>query len=473
MEKISIRRPDFNKTYPNEASFDKIKEEIKGLPKKMSKHSEKLNLKDGFETFSNFKISSIRASSHRNLEYFNSRRFNDYLLNSVSSKIVPSVNGRIENLLITVPSQRDKQGSFVVSPRHKRHYQALIAGLGDNRIYTVVCHPDIRSEIESWFSNSGHLNVKIDFVFSPKFDYSIWAQDAYASVYDNTGQSYLTEGVLFPRYDDMTIADDVAAQSSVAVLQSYLYFQGGNILGSDEYTLIGQDYVWKNTGRIHLESEQKVLDSFAKLFGTKIINVGGYNSGAYQWYKDGILSGYGFQPIFHIDMYITPTGVIGDSGKEIIMFGRPSKAKEITGKWSEDPNYDNNKYDQFFDETELKLSQYFEVKHLPLMLTVGQLGGYASRKKHYNLSFNNVVLENDGIDRNVVMTTYSQDANDFQTVEGIRQDLEQASKEIWENVGFNVRLMDGMEDLAYGDGSIHCITKALKRGEMVSEQNTA
>ena len=69
------------------------------------------------------------------------------------------------------------------------------------------------------------------------------------------------------------------------------------------------------------------------------------------------------------------------------------------------------------------------------------------------------------------MSTYSQDSVAFKTDSSLRMDLEQASKQIWEGIGFNVHLMDGMEDLAYGDGSIHCITKTIKRGKMKTEQN--
>ena len=45
----------------------------------------------------------------------------------------------------------------------------------------------------------------------------------------------------------------------------------------------------------------------------------------------------------------------------------------------------------------------------------------------------------------------------------VRRDLEQASASEWRGLGFEVSFMDGLEDLAYGDGLVHCITKTLAR----------
>lgn len=42
--------------------------------------------------------------------------------------------------------------------------------------------------------------------------------------------------------------------------------------------------------------------------------------------------------------------------------------------------------------------------------------------------------------------------------------LEQAAAWEWGNLGFEVQFMDGLEDLAYGSGSVHCITKTVRRG---------
>lgn len=460
------RKPQFAEIHPNKASFEAARDKYADLGKEVESHIEALAIPDLTDMFSAFSPAALATSENRRLDSFNMRRFSDYVCGVLNTAIVPASHGRIEDLLLTVPSFNDQLGQVVLSPRHERHYKALIAGLGNNRTYTVVCHPGTAQQIRGWFT--GLTNVTVNIVFSPRFNYSIWGQDAYVAMLDDQGAKILAEGVCFPRYDDMTIADDVAAQAKVAVLQSYLYFQGGNVLGGPTKTLIGADYIWRNTTRADLETETKVLDSFKKLFKTDVVVLGGSRSGDYNWYERGVLSGYGFQPIFHLDMYVTPTGVTGQSGKEVVLLGRPKKAHEITGKWAEISDYNDSRFDRFFDETEQQLAQYFEVQHLPLLLTYGDLEGNVRRKDFYNLSFNNVVIENykdGGTDkRNVVLTTYAEDSTLFGTDPVIRRDLEQAAETIWSNLGFTVHKMDGMEELAYGLGSVHCITKALKRG---------
>ncbi len=213
--------------------------------------------------------------------------------------------------------------------------------------------------------------------------------------------------------------------------------------------------------------EAAVMSEFQAAFGTSPLVLGGKNSSDYDWLESGIFSGYGQQPLFHIDMYVTPTGVTGQSGKEIVMLGRPRAAKEAIGKYSELTSVDGAKLDAYFDETEQQLDQRFEVHHLPLCLTRGVLNGAASKSDYYWLTFNNVVIENSGnAGKKVLMTTYSQDATNYQTDEKARRDLEAAAEAKWRKIGFDVHLMDGMEDLAYGLGSVHCITKDLRRSSV-------
>jgi len=433
---LIARRPNFIKAFPSKISFDNALKDLKHLCKTMAKHSK--SIKNKFEV--------------------------DHYTNNTALKIVPSARGRIEHVLITVPSKK-RQEEYFVREYYKRHYKRLIKALGSNREYTVVCHPGVKSIIKKWFKKQ---DVKVNFILSPKFNYSLWAQDAYIVLEDDSGQSYLTEGVVFSRRDDMAIANDVAAQSSIDALQSYLYFQGGNVLNTNDYTLIGADYIWKNIGRVHLENKSKVIDHFKNHLGAKkIIEVGSHLSGAYEWFESGVLSGYGFQPIFHIDMYITPTGIVDEaSGKEIIVLGSPKMAKKVTGKWSEDPRFDDSRYNNFFDQIKKQLVKHFKVVPIPLMLTSGDLGGNAPRLKYYNLSFNNVIIENDGVNKNVIMPTYSGDSKVFDSDRMLRKKLENVARKVWEGLGFKVRLMDAMEDLAYQEGSVHCIVKVLKRRPM-------
>ena len=389
---------------------------------------------------------------------FSHRRFLDEITKGLDAKIVSEHQGRIEKMLIAVPYYGAE-----VAELHARHYAALFKGIGPACTFVVVCHPDHAQEMETIASGSGVPAAKIEFVYSPHFDYTIWAQDAYVALNDGAGAEILLEGVCFPRGDDMTIADDVAAQSATSCLQSYLYFQGGNVLGSHNLTLIGMDYVMKNVNRYGLESVSAVIDRFANAFGTEVLPLGAELFEHENWYQAEILSGYGYQPIFHIDMYVTPTGVVGKSGKEIVFLGRPEAAKKIVGRYSDIGELNNSKYNDMFDATEKILATRFEVRYLPLWITRGRLGRSNYSERYYNLTFNNCIVESSTHGKTVLLPTYSSDSDILGTDQSVREALEAAAIAEWKKIGFKVNLMDGLEDLAYASGVVHCITKTLKR----------
>ena len=218
------------------------------------------------------------------------------------------------------------------------------------------------------------------------------------------------------------------------------------------------------------KTSKTFLQAFASLFRTQVVTLGEQIDTQHKPLFDrGILTGYGLQPIFHIDMYVTRTGVEDPtSGKEIVFLGRPAFAKTVTNHFSDFPEFDSDIYDKFFTRTEEQLKEHFEVRHLPLWFTYGNLRDPKKRLKFYNLTWNNALVENDGKTRRVVLPSYTdpEDARIFGVDLAVRKDLQQAAAEAWQNLGFEVRFTDSMEDLAWGDGAVHCMTKTLGRTAM-------
>ncbi|MCE3259882.1 MAG: pPPM1a, partial [Bacteroidetes bacterium] len=355
-----------------------------------------------------------------------------------------------------------------IHPMDERHFKTLIKLLfkaDENRHFTLLCHVTQVDKVKKWFEEMKIPEEKFSICLSV-WKYSIWAQDAYVALNDQKGNPVLCEGVHFPRVDDPTVADDIAAQTDKSSLQSYLYFQGGNIIDAGDYVLVGKDYIIDNLGRAYLETEEKIIKSFEALFGKSVISLGREEFIDEEHRKH--LGGGIFQPIFHIDMYVTPTGKRSDSGKPIIFVASPRLARQIL---EEEPGL--NDFDEYFDETAQQLSAYYEVKRLPILPTFYcyNKGGDAVPNNYY-LSYNNAIIENYGTTSNVYLPTYSQDVDEYTkdtdtlkydgTTEK-RQKLDDAAKEIWENLGYTVYQMDGLEDLALGWGSVHCITKTLVR----------
>lgn len=443
---------DLNLTDEDLAQIEALRKEAAAFLSKETEQPLVPGVLPELETFSLDDLTANRSFP----ENFSLSTFGDYVCNIVNTSIVGAAHGKIENLLLAIPPNLDRNGRIITNPAvdamDERHQKTLISLLDSHTSLTIVCHSHQVATVQQWLQDLGVPQSRVKLCISV-FKYSIWAQDAYVALSDATGGQVLCEGVNFPRYDDMSIADDVSAQTSVSALQSYLYFQGGNVLGTKDAVLIGSDYVMKNHGRAHLETQQKVIALMTKLFGRQTLSIG--RSTPIPRTDRQYLSGT-YQPIFHIDMYITPTGVIDSKGKEIVLVGRPAKARSILNQPAEP--YD---VDQYFEEAENQLSQFFTPVQLPLYAT--QANG-----RYYHLSYNNAVLENyqDGqgnVKRVVYMPTFEQDAAAIGVDPQIRSDLDAAAEQTWQGVGFEVRRMDGLEDLAYGWGSVHCITKALKR----------
>lgn len=445
LERIANRAPDFAAMYGSKAEF-LARKRVSAAP------CAKEQSIPPFEGLEMFRVSGRLPGG------FSNRMLSHEIIQGLDARIVSEHEGLVDTLLIAVP-----RGDPALSSRNSRHYKALFLGLGEWCRYLVLCDPANKDEILAIAMDAGLKAEHITFAFSPRFDYTIWAQDAYVALNDSSGGKILLEGVSFPRGDDMTIADDVAAQADVSALQSYLYFQGGNVLGGSELTLVGMDYVQHNVSRYDLETEEKVLESYARSLGTEILPLGGELYEHYEWYDRGILSGHGHQPIFHIDMYVTPTGVKGTSGKEIVFLGRPEAARKVVGRYSDVGELDDGKYNSLFDQTEQQLATRFEVRYLPLWITKSRLAQPKFKERYYNLTFNNCIVQSNAAVKRVLLPMYSEDSALFGTDKALREALEQAAVAEWKAIGYEVKIMDGLEELAYGSGSVHCITKTLAR----------
>jgi hypothetical protein len=473
---VPIRSPDFDVLYPTQESFDRAMTRFGGVaiprgsigtavagglpmsgasgsPLKAFGVSPRVAplVPDPVDEAALLQLPSIRGASIA-------------LLRKGQARIISEHEGRVEMLLLTVPKFNNKATPAVhIDPLHLRHFASVMAAFGNAVKYVIVAAPEQRPALEGMATAAGVSDVT--YVLSPHFNVSIWVQDAHVAMRDCYGNAILCEGVAFNRFEDMSVADDVAAQTRVRALQSDLYFQGGNVLGASDVTLIGRDYLFRNTERFHIATELDALQAFATLFRTEILGLGGMIDAKYKDLFDRkVITGYGLQPIFHIDMYVTRTGVF-ERGKEIVFLGRPAAAKAVTGSYSDVPEFDTPLYDSFFKETEAQLATRFEVRHLPLWLTFGNLRDPDKRQKFYNLTWNNAIVENDGPCKRVLLPDYTNptDARVYGVDLGLRRDLQTAAMEAWRNLGFTVNFTDSMEDLAWGDGAVHCMTKVLCR----------
>ena len=410
----------------------------------------------------------------------------DYLVRSGGYTLVNSVSGRIEEILLTIFLDKSDEE---YNERQKAVYTTLIKDLGSQRSYKILCKKEEHEIIQKWFEALDLVEVNFEYFFSV-FNVTCWAQDPYVALYSSTlNRTILAESNDFNRFDDQTIGCDVGAQSDTILdFPSYYYLQGGNILCSLDYVLIGKDYVEKNKGRAFLGDEQGVLNAFSGLFdGKKCISVGMQKSIPHELRtppkeKGKCVTRLTFsgtwQPVFHIDMFITLTGIRNeDDQKEILVIGSLDEAqrtlKDLGLPFSDAFQQLSDAYAEYFKEIAHQLKAYFHVLEIPIFPGKASFG-YAGTQyeTNYFLTYNNVVIENfrdenGAQQKHVFMPTYAKDdtpdSKIDKTENEIRVQLDKKATKVWEKVGFKVFPMPDMESFASSGGAVHCLTKILKR----------
>ena len=157
------------------------------------------------------------------------------------------------------------------------------------------------------------------------------------------------------------------------------------------------------------------------------------------------------QPIFHIDMFITLAGR-NSEGKYQLVVCDPRLAAALV----EQPDGILTSPDAFDEIAETLSRLGFEIIRNPLPLVYVDDPEMRVRKWYF-ASYNNALVElkADGA-KMIWLPTYGH---------GNWQELEktdQENKRIWEELGFNVILLEDFHPFAENAGSAHCIKKYLR-----------
>ena len=406
------------------------------------------------------------------------------LLKMQNFKVVNSAKGRIDHILLCVVLNIFKdfpQARAMLADAVK----GIIDALGPNRRYTILCPQNEMEEIQGFFPEDAESEITF---LNTVFSLTYWAQDAHIALQNELRQTALATSVSFNRYEDQTSSSDVCGQSNeIVTLPTNLYFQGGNVIITEETILLGKDYLVKNSGRAGVGdgSLKGVMEHISDYFGKQVVCVGLKNEINYEDRfeaspEGGKLVMYEglYQPIFHIDIFVTFSGMRDpETEQEILFFGRPRKAMEILDAAGVEYNAEfNASSDKYFEEIQNTLANEnnFKIVEMPLfspdLVKIG--------KKHYRyfLTYNNVQLENywdpeTGKEvKSVILSQFGKKAKEMEGEEAakalkVRETLNAAATEIWESHGFQVNHVHGMEFFAAYGGSIHCMTKVLYREE--------
>lgn len=325
---------------------------------------------------------------------------------------------------------------------------------------------------------------------------------------------YLMEPWEFPRSGDQLLADSIEEYTNLNASQAPLIFQGGNCLVADDFWVLGKDYyqdtidmIFDQTLPLKVEPDQKVEDVVRQAFSDYVdknrpMFVAGTKKkiplAAYVGTKENqnfildiVGAGTGpYQPIFHIDMFISLIGK-NEDGKFEMMVGSPKLGNELLGL----PDMRHN-LQAAYDEIARSFKRQGIIVHRNPMVHYPEFTGrrisisylqnlaiqnpddrdvnsalkdlyslgarendIAKVRNWHHITSNNCLVErSDKFGKHVYLPTFGHGQYSELSV------LDNYMKEMWESFGFSVHQLGDFNSFAKRQGVVHCITKYIKRG---------
>jgi hypothetical protein len=422
--------------------------------------------------------------------------------------LVSSCAGSIDRILFCFPNR------MIGDPTLVPAYRSVISALRVGTQFIVVHNEIGRSIVEGWFSEAGHPPENVELVPMPDFvQLTDWAEDGYVSLKDaSDGSGYLMEPWEFLRSGDALIADAVEEHTDVAASSAPLIFQGGNCLVGDDFWMMGADYFADTLDLLHGgrppvmappgEDEQEFARSlFSKyvdaereliLVGTpKPIPlrqwVGEHRDGTFLLHRAADGAGT-YQPIFHIDMFVTLIGR-NDAGAFEVLVGDPRLADDrlktkspfalaevydAIARGFEARGFAVGRNPLVHRETAGKTYSWDQLRQFALqqppdeamLLALGELakaGATADTpvelRNWHHITWNNCLVENSPeVGKHVYIPSFGLGDNDDLAP------LDADMQKLWETRGFEVHALADFNAFAARQGVVHCIKKYVTRG---------
>ena len=422
--------------------------------------------------------------------------------------LISSWQGSIEALLLAFPTYG------VASPELNAGYKSLIAAMRPGTRFVVVHHESRRWDVAEWFDAAGHPEGNVTYVAVPDYvTFTDWAEDPYVAVVDVADETaYLMEPWEFPRAGDALLSESVQEHTVLRSGQAPLIFQGGNCLIGDDFWMLGKDYLADSIALVEGRDAPVTLPEgttsaafVTRLFGDyvdagrELVVIGTekpiplrefYGSGEDgQFYVDIAGDGAGtYQPIFHIDMFITLIGRHPDGGFDVLV-GSPALGDELLGTRS--PFSAADVYDTIARQLAAlgmrvrrnplvhrpEIGPAFTVAELRMiagqpgngalldavndLVTLGARETSIARvRTWHHVTWNNCLVENSAsAGRHVYLPTFGHLPHED------LEPIDEAMQVLWEELGFTVHMLADFNAFARRQGVVHCIKKYLRRGD--------
>lgn len=415
-------------------------------------------------------------------------------------KVLSSIYGEIEYLLVTLPPSPDEYVDQYYAqieeafgdrsklirfrnfrpPKHPRwsKQQALPPSkAAEQRLLRILEGRDVISYSGDGRFFKEYVGDLIDQIqCGSRINNTEWAQDAFAVLQNAKGESAFLQPLYASRSVDKFVSLQLASWEALDMMvrPSKLLIEGGNLLAGDNYIIAGKDMLAQNmlhrfedqwADRKAEQYRQVVETAFLKEFGVDHILWLGFERTRESWKNPGTET---FQPAFHIDLFVTLGGKNAE-GKEIVFLGDPEMARSLLkGRVNLEQYPHHPGALGHFKDIQLFFDRYahsrsgtmpeFQVIPIPLFILQDVV-----------LSFNNGLTEHRGGLRAAYLPDYeSSEAYDiYEKLNPIFRILKAATEDIFRQAGFTKVQWIGpgrfYRKLAMMRGSLHCITKVLRR----------
>lgn len=398
--------------------------------------------------------------------------------------LVSSLHGKIDRIFLTIPDwvffpEHDPyDDSLLYGPNdislidnYANVFRSILSTMPDDSTRTVFTHAVSEEKLNQWLVEYDIINKTEVITVPASVRFTVWAEDAYCICDDlDDNEKYFVEPASFNRADDAYIADNAANSTDLKSTQVQLYFQGGNLLIGDDFWMIGADYPANSLelGLVKPEAGESDRDAVKRVYGKcldknrKLIMLGArvpvpaqqirqfsvngemWNEVLYFGNREGTV-----QPLFHIDMFISLAGR-DENGIYQILLADPGMAYELLNE-----GLPEGVMQPVFDDIEKQLNQLgFKVIRNPMPMAYDDDVTNKTRFWYFATS-NNVILQDSP--KTVWMPSYG---HGHWSRLSVTDDM---NRDIWQSLGYEVKLLPDFHPFAANLGAAHCISKYLNR----------
>lgn len=388
------------------------------------------------------------------------------------SRAVSSVYGKIDQILLAYTARQAHVKNFQI----QRRYGDLFKAMRDRVSFVIMGNFGQRAEkrIRDRIARDGldpdlvHVHTALaepDHAHPEEhceYLHNEWIQDPFVVMETHQGETLLLEPYRSRVKQNSFLAEQFADTTGYALLPTRYLIEGGNILVGDDYALVGTNLLQRNIFHQDYTSITKaaikaVSEDLKKALGMRYIFWMGEQTPLTIRLKH-LTGPEGLQPFFHLDLFLTLGGK-APNGDELVLLARIDQ-NQVKGIKSEEHVHALHELEGAMQRIHAQLMEInesfpgpnFDVKRIPIG---GRIEGSEATLRFVPQFYNNAQVEwYHGFGR-IYLPSYPGS-----------QDFEEGTlRPLLEDIGFKriTFIQHAFERYAERNGSLHCLTKVLKR----------